>query len=358
MQIYKLLLYKNEKNYIIKMEFCVITRKCLKNAYSKMYVTFAGECQNDFSRMLQDAIFQKRERRGKMKKKRMLLLAAMFVFTFAFIRFNTVDVQAASKYTIYVNRRTNLVNVTNSKTGKLVKAMYCSTGRNYRTIRGTYNTTAKYKWRPLIHGVYGQYSTRIHGAYLFHSVPYYSINKSQVSTEEYNKLGQQASAGCIRLAVTDAKWIYDHCRLGTKVVIGEGRTLKKPTRPKVRVSTKKRAGWDPTDPDSRNPYRPKLTLKKKATKTIVYGSTFNIKNMVNVSSSYASSDALLKSMKVKGKVNTKKAGTYKVQCTITDPYTAVSVTKTFTFKVGKKPKQTTTEKKAPTELTTEEKTAE
>ena len=268
-----------------------------------------------------------------MKKKRMLLLAAMFVFTFAFIRFNTVDVQAASKYTIYVNRRTNLVNVTNSKTGKLVKAMYCSTGRNYRTIRGTYNTTAKYKWRPLIHGVYGQYSTRIHGAYLFHSVPYYSINKSQVSTKEYNKLGQQASAGCIRLAVTDAKWIYDHCRLGTKVVIGEGRTLKKPTRPK-------------------------LTLKKKATKTIAYGSTFNIKNMVNVSSSYASSDALLKSMKVKGKVNTKKAGTYKVQCTITDPYTAVSVTKTFTFKVGKKPKQTTTEKKAPTELTTEEKTAE
>ena len=293
-----------------------------------------------------------------MKTKRMLLLAAMFVFTFAFIRFNTVDVQAASKYTIYVNRRTNLVNVTNSKTGKLVKAMYCSTGRNYRTIRGTYNTTAKYKWRPLIHGVYGQYSTRIHGAYLFHSVPYYSINKSQVSTKEYNKLGQQASAGCIRLAVTDAKWIYDHCRLGTKVVIGEGRTLKKPTRPKVRVSTKKRAGWDPTDPDSRNPYRPKLTLKKKATKTIAYGSTFNIKNMVNVSSSYASSDALLKSMKVKGKVNTKKAGTYKVQCTITDPYTAVSVTKTFTFKVGKKPKQTTTEKKAPTELTTEEKTAE
>lgn len=69
--------------------------------------------------MLQDAIFQKRERRGKMKKKRMLLLAAMFVFTFAFIRFNTVDVQAASKYTIYVNRRTNLVNVINSKPASL-----------------------------------------------------------------------------------------------------------------------------------------------------------------------------------------------------------------------------------------------
>lgn len=293
-----------------------------------------------------------------MKKKRMLLLASMLVFAFAFIHFNTVDVQASSKYTIYVNRRTNLVNVTDSRTGKLVKAMYCSTGRNYGTIRGTYNTTAKYKWRSLIHDVYGQYSTRIHGAYLFHSVPYYSTNKSQVSNKEYNKLGKQASAGCVRLAVTDAKWIYDHCRIGTKVVIGESRTLKKPTRPKVKVSTKKRAGWDPTDPDVRNPYRPKLTLKKKATKTIAYGSTFDIKDMVKVRSSYASTDALLKSMKVKGKVNTKKAGNYKVLCTITDPYTAVSVTKTFIFKVGKKPKQTTTEKKAPAEPATEEKTAE
>ena len=293
-----------------------------------------------------------------MKKKRMLLLAAMLVFAFAFIRFNTVDVQAASKYTIYVNRRTNLVNVTDSRTGKLVKAMYCSTGRNYGTIKGTYNTTAKYKWRPLVHGVYGQYSTRIHGAYLFHSVPYYSINKSQISNREYNKLGKQASAGCVRLAVTDAKWIYDHCRIGTRVVIGESRTLKKPTRPKVKVSTKKRAGWDPTDPDVRNPYRPKLTLKKKAAKTIAYGSTFDIKDMVNVSSSYASTDALLKSMKVKGKVNTKRTGTYKVQCTITDPYTAVNVTKTFTFKVGKKPKQITTEKKDQAEPSTEENTAE
>ena len=129
------------------------------------------------------------------KQKRILLLTAMLMFAFAFFRFNTIDAQAASKYTIYVNRKTNLVNVTDSRTGKLVKAMYCSTGKNYRTISGTYNTTAKYKWRALIHGVYGQYSTRIHGPYLFHSVPYYSVNKSKVSTKEYNKLGVQASAG-------------------------------------------------------------------------------------------------------------------------------------------------------------------
>ena len=48
------------------------------------------------------------------KKKGILLLTAMLMFAFAFFRFNTIDAQAASKYTIYVNRKTNLVNVTDS----------------------------------------------------------------------------------------------------------------------------------------------------------------------------------------------------------------------------------------------------
>lgn len=182
------------------------------------------------------------------------------------------------------------------------------------------------------------------------------MNKSKVSTKEYNKLGVQASAGCIRLAVTDAKWIYDNCRIGTKVVIGESRTLKKPARPKVKVSTKRKAWWDPTDPDTRNPYRPKLTLKKKGKRTIAYGSTFEIKDVLKVSSPYASASALLETLSVKGSVNTKKAGTYKVSCTITDPYTAVSVTKNFKFKVGKKPVNTTTEVKVPEKDSTQIKT--
>ena len=61
-------------------------------------------------------------------------------------------------------------------------------------------------------------------------------------------------------------------------------------------------------------------------------------------------------LSVKGSVNTKKAGTYKVSCTITDPYTAVSVTKNFKFKVGKKPVNTTTEVKVPEKDSTQIKT--
>lgn len=291
-----------------------------------------------------------------MRKRKLLLFAFLFIFTFTFLCPAPAQAKTATTYTIYVNRKTNIVNVVNSKTGKLVRAMYCSTGKNYGTIRGTYYTRAKYKWRPLIHGVYGQYSTRIYGGYLFHSVPYYQTKKNTVSTSAYNQLGRQASAGCIRLAVTDAKWIYDHCRLGTKVVIGESRTLKKPSRPLIKVSTKSRTGWDPTDPDSSNPYKPTLSLNKKGKKTIKYGSKFDITKLIKVKSSYASKKVLLKNVSVKGKVKTKKPGTYKVVCTVTDPYTTVSTSKTFTFKVGKKPKTATEKKDQTTESGKKEQT--
>ena len=82
----------------------------------------------------------------------------------------------------------------------------------------------------------------------------------------------------------------------------------------------------------------------------------HIKDVLKVSSPYASASALLETLSVKGSVNTKKAGTYKVSCTITDPYTAVSVTKTFKFKVGKKPVNTTTEEKVPEKDSTQIKT--
>ncbi|MDD7209405.1 MAG: L,D-transpeptidase [Lachnospiraceae bacterium] len=279
-----------------------------------------------------------------MKKKKLTLVTAFWVFVFAFLHVHSIDANAAGGYTIYVNRKTNIINVINSKNGKLVRAMYCSTGRNYQTLKGSYRTVRKYRWHALYHNSYGQYCTRIHGSYLFHSVPYYGASKNKVSTEGYNKLGEQASAGCIRLAVTDAKWIYDHCRVGTKVVIGESKKLKKPSRPKLKISTKKKTGWDPTDPDPHNPYRPVLTLKKGASTKIPYGSNFNVKEKISVSSKFTSRKTLLKHTSVKGKVNTEKPGTYKVTCTLTDPNTTLKVKKTFTFKVGKKPAGTTEEK--------------
>ena len=117
--------------------------------------------------------------------------------------------------------------------------------------------TDKYVWRALNGGVYGQYATRITGSYLFHSVPYYRQDKSTLETGEYNKLGSRASAGCVRLCVRDVKWIYDHCASGTIVTLYDDSNLQEPLmKPNaIRIPTNSRnAGWDPTDPDGRNPW--------------------------------------------------------------------------------------------------------
>ena len=267
------------------------------------------------------------------------MTTVLMLFTAAFLYGQKLDVDAASRYTIYVNRSSNIINVVDSRTGKVVKAMYCSTGVGYSTIGGTYNTVSKMRWHALNGGVYGQYCTRIHGSYLFHSVYYYRTVKNQMSTREYNKLGSQASAGCVRLAVVDAKWIYDHCDVGTRVVIGESRRMVKPTRSKLKVSTARRTGWDPTDPDPANPYYPTIRLKKQSSRKVEYGAKLKkakLKKLVKVSSPTTSASTLAKYVTVKGKVKTTQPGKYKVVYTVTDPRTLLTKSLNVTFNVKKK----------------------
>lgn len=274
-----------------------------------------------------------------MKIRRRIMMTVLMLFTAAFLYGQKLDVDAASRYTIYVNRSSNIINVVDSRTGKVVKAMYCSTGVGYSTIGGTYNTVSKMRWHALNGGVYGQYCTRIHGSYLFHSVYYYRTVKNQMSTREYNKLGSQASAGCVRLAVVDAKWIYDHCDVGTRVVIGESRRMVKPTRSKLKVSTARRTGWDPTDPDPANPYYPTIRLKKQSSRKVEYGAKLKkakLKKLVKVSSPTTSASTLAKYVTVKGKVKTTQPGKYKVVYTVTDPRTLLTKSLNVTFKVKKK----------------------
>lgn len=139
------------------------------------------------------------------------------------------------------------------------KAFVCSCGlESSPTKKGTYRTTDTYRWRLLNGNVYGQWATRITGPYLFHSVPYTSKDPSTLETAEYNKLGSNASAGCVRLSVKDAKWIQKHCPEGTLVTIYDGTGVKeplaKPTALKIDVNSPY-AGWDPTDPNERNPWK-------------------------------------------------------------------------------------------------------
>lgn len=140
-----------------------------------------------------------------------------------------------------------------------VRAMVCSCGRA-TPKSGVYKTSDGYKWGTLIGGVYGQYSTRIVGSILFHSVPYTAQSPDSLEYWEFDKLGTTASAGCVRLMVLDAKWIYNNCRGGTMVEFytsDDPGPLDKPSAPKISDNERCR-GWDPTDPADGNPWRDEM----------------------------------------------------------------------------------------------------
>ncbi len=166
---------------------------------------------------------------------------------------------AADSFYIRINRAANTVTIyeknEDGTAGEPLKAMVCSTGD--ATPLGIYPTFAKYEWRALFGGVFGQYATAITGNILFHSVPYYSMNKGDLEYLEYNKLGTAASMGCVRLSVIDAKWIYENCILGTTVEFYDDEDnpgpLGKPVPTEIDTTSVNR-GWDPTDPDPANPW--------------------------------------------------------------------------------------------------------
>lgn len=139
-----------------------------------------------------------------------------------------------------------------------VKAMVCSTGVATPTS-GVYSIPARWEWLGLQGDVFGHYCTQIKGNILFHSVPYLR-KKDPASLEywEYDKLGTYASAGCIRLMVKDAKWIFDNCVKGTKVEFYHSSNpgpLGKPSAKKITSYPDYLRNWDPTDPNANNPWK-------------------------------------------------------------------------------------------------------
>lgn len=106
---------------------------------------------------------------------------------------------------------------------KVLYTMYASTGsKDSPTPTGTfqiqaergeffYNASSK-------EGAKYWVSFKDHGIYLFHTVP--TDKNGNFIEEEANQLGKEAkSHGCVRLAVPDAKWIYDKVPEGMKVEI-------------------------------------------------------------------------------------------------------------------------------------------
>ena len=167
----------------------------------------------------------------------------------------------SESYYIKINLKTQRVRIfVKDESGEYtipVKEMICSTGVS-TPENGVFTISDKYVWGSLVGNVYGQYCTRITGPILFHSVPYSKRDKSSLEYWEYDKLGQPASKGCVRLKVEDAKWIFDNCVAGTKVEFYSDDEINESSAQNVPLKLSDYAeelkGWDPTDPDENNPW--------------------------------------------------------------------------------------------------------
>ncbi|MDF2944466.1 MAG: hypothetical protein K0S01_3324 [Herbinix sp.] len=226
-------------------------------------------------------------------------------------------------YLIKVNRIYNTITIyEKDEAGNMkepVKAMICSVGdKGTETIRGTFQTKEKYRWKALMGDVWGQYSTRIVGGILFHSVYYYENgNPASLASREFNKLGSAASHGCIRLTVEDAKWIYDNCAIGTTVVIYDDKKspgpLGKPEPIKIPTSIR----WDPTDPSNNNPYKdkmPQITGLKNI--SVAWGDKVDLLKGVKARSSLGFD--ITSKLSVNGNINSYIPGVYKINYSVID----------------------------------------
>ncbi|MFG6393137.1 MAG: L,D-transpeptidase family protein [Lachnospiraceae bacterium] len=115
-------------------------------------------------------------------------------------------------------------------------------------------TSVKYTLKPMYEPdgsiVYARWATHIVGNVYFHAVAVGSQSHYALNPSTYNRLGYPASAGCVRMTVADAKWIYDYAPAGTKVNIVQGSSSKPgPLGKNPTITVDSTIHYDPTDPE-------------------------------------------------------------------------------------------------------------
>lgn len=146
---------------------------------------------------------------------------------------------------------------TNSSKTVPIKTIRVSVGLSgTATPTGTYRLQRSARWQPLMGPSWGQYGTWVanagRGGIYVHSVSGANANIYSLPAGEYNKLGQPASHGCIRVCVADAKWVYDNAN-GATIHIYDGNytsseAFKGPLGRKKLVPLYGSCNFDPTDP--------------------------------------------------------------------------------------------------------------
>ncbi len=225
-------------------------------------------------------------------------------------------------YSVKINRRTNTVTVyTYDDKGDYVvpvRAMVCSCGEMNEeniTPTGEYSVYFKNYWHALFGDVYGKYVTGFSGHYLFHSVPYEQTESYTLKSDEFNKLGTNASQGCVRMMIADAKWIYDNLDMNTEVIVIDADEKEDPLGRPETVKIDGSACWDPTDPHKNNPFKNTVPVISGANDvTIEKDSDFDFK----VTAVDSCAQDITEKIEVIGNVITSKEGKYKVTYRVCD----------------------------------------
>ena len=132
---------------------------------------------------------------------------------------NSLNIQSNTQYLINVdlNKQKTYIYKGNKNKWSLIKTCPCSTGiAGEETPKGSFTTLEKGDW--FFSNKYnqgGKYWTQIVGDILFHSVPF---DKDKTTVVDYT-LNEPASHGCIRLSISDSKWIYNNIPKESKVII-------------------------------------------------------------------------------------------------------------------------------------------
>lgn len=95
---------------------------------------------------------------------------------------------------------------------------------NFKIQGASGGRKAKYRTCKLSGGkTYAEFACRFTGAKMMHGVPWKARNtKGYVYKNEFNKLGSVASAGCVRMPIKLARYIYNNCPVGTPVIVFKG----------------------------------------------------------------------------------------------------------------------------------------
>ena len=133
--------------------------------------------------------------------------------------------QYVSPYIAYVSTKKNKVRImawTGDGYNKEVKMFKCTTGAKATpTLKGTHQAVGPISdWYYMADSsIWVRYAFQIKDNYFFHSVLFKNKGDKKPTSASLRNLGHNASHGCVRLAVDDARWIYENCTPGMTVII-------------------------------------------------------------------------------------------------------------------------------------------